>query len=351
MAREQVEFEFPDPDMDAATAEIEIEDSSAEAIDLEDKTVEGGFTEVDIEAEEGEEEDELEIEVVNDVPEKDQNRTPSEPPADVTDEEMQDYSEKVRKRIKHFNKGYHDERRAKEQATREAAELQRVVRTLLEEKKQLSQKVQKGESTMITQARASVERDLAEAKEAFKKAHADGDSDALLEAEEWLSNARSSKSRIDNLEVSALHNPNDGVQSDVLEQRQRRGPAVPEQRAVEWQAKNPWFGAEDHEPQTAFALGVHKQLTDAGVDTTSNEYYDTLNSRMQKTFPELYPETDREERQTGRRTSTSVVAPATRTKAPKKARLSSTQVTIAKKLGLTLSQYAAQVALETRNKD
>ena len=79
----------------------------------------------------------VEIEVVDDTPEKDRNRKASDPPEEVTDDELQDYSEKVRKRIQHFNKGYHDERRAKEAALREKEELERLARKLVDENNSL----------------------------------------------------------------------------------------------------------------------------------------------------------------------------------------------------------------------
>jgi hypothetical protein len=262
---------------------------------------------------------------------------------------LQDYSEKVRKRIKHFNKGYHDERRAKETAMREAQELQQVVANLLQEKKNLSLQVHKSETTMLTQAKATVERDLEEARSAYREAHAAGDSDALLEAEERLSNARRTQDRLNNLELSALQEPENEVQSTPTESVPRRGRVQPDEKALSWQDENPWFGKREHEPETAFALGVHKQLTENGIDPNSNRYYDELNSRMQKTFPDLFEGSSLEEGETvTRRKATNVVAPATRTQAPRKIRLSKTQLNIASKLGLSPQQYAAQVALEMR---
>jgi len=89
---EKVEFEFPDPDA------------------KESKKVAA------------ESDDDIEIDVVDDTPAKDRNRKPADPPQDITEEELGEYSEKVRKRIQHFSKGYHDERRAKEAAFREREE-------------------------------------------------------------------------------------------------------------------------------------------------------------------------------------------------------------------------------------
>ena len=118
MAFQKVEYTFPDEQEEEVSTDIEIEDSSAIEVDISGKAPE---PEAKVEEEVAVEED-LDIEVVDDTPKADRNRKPSEPPEEVTQEELDQYSEKVRKRIQHFNKGYHDERRAKESAQREREE-------------------------------------------------------------------------------------------------------------------------------------------------------------------------------------------------------------------------------------
>ena len=98
---------------------------------------------------------------------------------------------------------------------------------------------------------------------------------------------------------------------------------------------------------TAYAMGVHSKLVKQGVDTTSDDYYETINSRMRNTFPEEFGENEEPEAKTTKRQS-NVVAPATRSTAPKKVRLTQTQVAIAKKLGVPLELYAQKVAEEMR---
>jgi len=106
------EFKFPD-EIEKETAETRVE-----------YEVEG--------------EGDTEIEVVDDTPEVDRGRTPmKDPPAEVTDEELSQYSDSVKKRIQHFSKGYHDERRAKETALREREEALRAAVALAEENKRL----------------------------------------------------------------------------------------------------------------------------------------------------------------------------------------------------------------------
>jgi hypothetical protein len=120
----------------------------------------------------------------------------------------------------------------------------------------------------------------------------------------------------------------------------------PDAKASEWANENSWFGSDDE--MTAYAMGVHSKLVKQGMDTTSDDYYETINSRMRNTFPEEFEgENEEPEAKTTKRQS-NVVAPATRSTAPKKVRLTQTQVAIAKKLGVPLELYAQKVAEEMR---
>lgn len=137
MAFQKVEFSFPDEDQ---KDEIEIESSSAVEMEVPGKSPKSDTPRKSVDTAD---DDDLEIEVVDDTPKADRNRKPSDPPAEVTDDELEEYSDKVRKRIQHFSKGYHDERRAKEQAFRERQELERLAQQLVEENKQLKGSVNK----------------------------------------------------------------------------------------------------------------------------------------------------------------------------------------------------------------
>ena len=92
---------------------------------------------------------------------------------------------------------------------------------------------------------------------------------------------------------------------------------------------------------------MHNKLVKEGVSPQSDEYYETIDSRMRQVFPDRFEE-DTEEEVVTTRKSANVVAPATRSTAPKKIRLTQTQVAIAKRLGLTPQQYAEQVAKDMR---
>jgi hypothetical protein len=123
----------------------------------------------------------------------------------------------------------------------------------------------------------------------------------------------------------------------------------PDDKALKWQEKNEWFGAD--EEMTSLALGLHEKLVRSGISPSSDEYYRRIDGTMQKRFPEYFGDATLDEETPAQRTKPStVVAPATRSTAPKKVRLTKTQVALAKKFGLTPEQYAREtLKLENAN--
>ena len=340
MAFQKVEFEFPDDEDDNKMA---IEESSAVEIDISGKKTADDFRADAAPKSEGEvdtDDDDFEVEVVDDTPKADRGRKASEPPTDVTDEELEDYSDKVRKRIQHFSKGYHDERRAKEEALRERQELERVTQQLMEENKKLKGNVNKNQTALLEQAKKNAAIETEGAKRAYKEAYESGDSDAVLEAQEKLTNAKIKSDRLANFKLPALQETQTPVQMQV----EQTAPAVQvDERAANWQKNNSWFGSDDE--MTSLALGLHNKLVKQGVSPQSDEYYETIDSRMRQVFPDNFEDAE------PKRKKAQVVAPATRSTAPKKVTLTRTQVQIAKRLGLTPEQYAKQVAIDLRKQN
>lgn len=346
MAFQKIEFEFPDD----AGDEIEVESSSAEPMDKAEPK-----KEEKPEPKKEEEEAELDIEVVDDTPVEDRNRKKGEPPEEVTDEELEGYSDKVRKRINHLSKGYHDERREKEQALRERQELEAYARKLMEENNNLKGSVGKTQTSLLEQAKRSVVRDLEEAKREYREAYEAGNAEAVLEAQDKLTTARIRADKIGNIKLPPLQEEVTDVKSiqrGADEPVQGQAPKQPQvdSKAAKWAEENTWFGTDDE--MTSFALGYHQKLVKSGVNPSSEDYYAKINSRMRQVFPENFEDTeegDSKEQSTKR--SSNVVAPATRSAAPKKVRLTQTQVAIAKKLGVPLELYAKQVADDMRKQN
>ena len=322
MAMEPVEFGFED--LDKQDFKVEVEGRASEK-------------EVEVEVPQ-DKKPEVEIEIVDDTPPKDRGRKPSDPPDDPTDEELEGYSEKVLKRMSHLTKGYHDERRAKETAHREKEEAIRYAQQILEENKTLKGTVGKNQEVLLEQAKRATANEVEQAKAQYKLAYESGDSDAVVAAQDDLTAAKIKADRINNFRLPTVQAP------EVEVQRQQNAPQVDE-KAVNWQQKNSWFGSDDE--MTSFALGLHQKLVKQGLDPRSDEYYEKINSRMRQVFPDEF-DADEEVEVEKPRQKSNVVAPATRSTAPKKIVLTPSSVALAKRLGVPLEEYAKQVALGMR---
>tara|TARA_R110000744_G_scaffold41020_1_gene92998 strand:+ start:30 stop:1058 length:1029 start_codon:yes stop_codon:yes gene_type:complete len=342
MPMQQVEYEFPDPDKEGGT-EIEVEGSAAE-FDLE---VEGavGREVVSTPGAKDAEKKEFEIEVVDDTPEKDRGKTPSNF-KEVDDEELDSYSKTVKKRIGQLNKAIHDERRAKESAEREREELANIARPLFEENQKLKGTVEKTQTTLLEQAKHTVKTEVESAKRQYKTAYESGDSDAIVLAQEAMTTAKIRADKVNSFKAPALQPPENNIK--VPDNTPQRVPQR-DQRADTWAKDNSWFGSDDE--MTAFALGLDTKLKKNGVNPRSDEYYEKIDSRMRELFPEQFDDGVGNEPAEGRKKSSNVVAPATRSTSPRKVTLSQTQVALAKRLGVSLEDYAKQAAVLMRKQD
>ena len=270
-------------------------------------------------------EGEAEIEVVDDTPAEDRNRPAmKEPPAEVTDDELAQYSEGVKKRIQHISKGYHEERRAKESALREREEAVRLAQNLMEENKKLQGSLGQGQQALLEQAKKVVANEVEQAKVKYKQAYESGDADALVSAQEELTSAKIKAERVNNFRPPVAKPEEPVVQP---------APEV-DSKARAWLSANPWF--ESNRRMKAVALEIHNELVESGVNPTSDEYYQRINSEVRQLFPDAFP--------SEKPVKKSVVAPATRSTAPKKIVLTQSQVNLAKRMGLTPEQYAREVA-------
>ena len=343
MAMQEVEYEFPDADDTTSEVEVTVEEKDNNGIE-----VEGAVGREDIKAPSKKEEEEtFEVEVEDDTPEADKGRKPSKPPEEVTNDELENYSEKVKKRIKHFSKGYHDERRAKETAMRQSGELETYARNLMAENQKLKGSADQSHNALINSAKKQVQGEMALAQREYKEAYETGDSNAIVEAQQALNVAQIKQSKVDGLQprqIAALQPTPDTVQPQVKAPE----PQHPrDEKAEDWRGENTWFGEDDE--MTAFALGLHNKLTKDGEDPRSDGYYEKINTRMRQVFPENFDEGIEDTPETKKKAS-NVVAPATRSTAPKKVTLNQSQVAIARRLGISLEQYAKQAAVLMRNK-
>lgn len=294
--------------------------------------------------------DDIDLEIEDDIPVADRGKEPL--PKEVVEElekdNLEDYSERVKQRMAQLKKAYHDERRDKEAADRERQEAIRYAQQITNENKKLKTTLESGESTYIEILKNSLESELALAKESYRKAYDTGETESIIEAQQKMNDAQFRLSQAKQYEPrfkNTLQEP----ENPVYIQQNQTQIQKPDDRALKWQEKNDWFGKD--EEMTSLALGLHEKLVRSGISPSSDEYYRRIDSTMQKRFPENFGDATLDEDQPAQRTKPStVVAPATRSTAPKKVRLTKTQVALAKKFGITPEQYAREtLKLENAN--
>jgi hypothetical protein len=324
----------------------------------------GGEVEVDLEVKEKPEkstadvervvqpkkaEAELEIEEIDDTPAEDRGKDPL--PEDMVEQlendTLEDYSERVKQRMAQLKKVWHDERRAKEEASREREEAVKYAQTVTDQNNKLKTTLSNGEETYLKTLIDSSEKELNLAKRDYREAYESGDTDKIVEAQALMNSAQYKLSQASGLkpQYKASQEAETSVQSN---ERPRPPMPQPDAKAQVWQTKNTWFGKD--EEMTSLALGLHEKLVRNGIDPTSDMYYRRIDETMQKRFPENFEGNSLEPEKPAQRKPSNVVAPATRSTAPKKVRLSKTQVALAKKLKLTPEHYARElIKLENAN--
>lgn len=320
MALDQDEFEFPD--------EREVTPVGS------DKDVK-----IDIDTED----DSVEIDIVDDTPVQDRDRKPL--PKEIVDElekdEATEYSERVKERMAQLKKVWHDERREKEAAAREREEAIRFAQAIQDENRKLKYNLSSGEQTYIQAVASAAEKEMTLAKRDYREAYDTGNTDAIIDAQQRMNDAQYRLTQVQNYRPQyekALQEE----QNQVYMQPERSQVPKPDRKALSWQDKNSWFGQD--EEMTSLALGLHEKLVRAGTDPTSDEYYSTIDKTMRKRFPEYFGDDSSLDVETpAQRTKPStVVAPASRSTAPKKVHLTKTQLALAKKFNLTPEQYARE---------
>jgi hypothetical protein len=284
------------------------------------------------------------IDIEDDTPEADRGREPmpAEVVAELEADELEEYSEKVKIRLKQMKKVWHDERREKERVMREQTEALNAAQRLLEENRRLKSTLSEGEQTLVGSFKQTAEFELEKARREYKDAYEAGDTDRVLDAQQKLSEAQYK------LQQLAGYRP---TLQDVEEDVQLAQPQVqiprPDQKTVAWQERNMWWGTDPE--MTASALGLHQKLEkERGPQFVgTDEYWSAIDTTMRRRFPEYFGE-DKATEGTAKAQRASkpanVVAPASRSTSSKKIVLKQSQLSIAKKLGLTPEQYAREFA-------
>ena len=299
--------------------------------------------------------DSLEYEIVDDTPPEDKNKKPlpetvAETPVEAHEDELDNYSDGVKKRFNQLTHRYHDERRAKEAMQREHEQAIKLAQTIYEENQRLHQTLTWGQKEYIKSELSKHDYAQRLAEDKYRKAYEAGDTEGVLTAQREMQEAAIQRERVASGNIPM---PPPEIQNNSLQQAQvpvynqpqvePERPAAPQRdiKAEEWASKNPWFGADKE--MTSLAYGLHSKLVDSGVDPQSDEYYSTIDKRMKEVFPEYFGVKPKPR-------PSSPVAPAGRSTASRKVTLTATQVALAKRIGVPLEVYAKHVAkLEQAN--
>jgi hypothetical protein len=294
---------------------------------------------------------EIEIEIEDDAPAEDRGRQPLPKPLveELEKDELDQYDDNVKTKLKQMRKVWHDERREKESALREQQEAVGLAQRLFEENKRIKSILSTGEKEYVTTIQSNADMELKIAQRAFKEAYDGGDSEKMVEANQAVQMANLKMLQVKNFRMPSLQEDETPVQQQPVQYQPAPYVPEPDNKAVSWQKRNSWFG--QNRSMTAFALGLHEDLRDNGVEVGSEDYYNALDKTMRKRFPEAFGLEEEEQKPQSVRTKPStVVAPAVRSTAPNKVKLKQSQVNLARKLGLTPEQYVkAQLELEARN--
>ena len=254
----------------------------------------------------------------------------------ASSDEMEDYGKKVQSRIDKLTKRLRESER-REQA---AIEFAQGVQGEAEHLKQRSASLDRG---YIAEYEQRVKAETEDTKAKLKTAMDSGDADAVIAAQQDLARlaveSERAKATVAQRErmARAAQSPaaQQYQQQQMAQQQPQQAPPPPDPQAEDWAEKNEWFGKD--EPMTLTAFSIHKNLVDEGVDPSTKTYYNELDKRMQDNFPHKFQSS----------TPTQTVASVNRggpvTARKGTVRLTPSQVAIAKKLGVPLSEYAKYV--------
>jgi len=255
-----------------------------------------------------------------------------------SDETLEDYSKGVQSRIAKLT------RKMREAERREQAAVE-YAKAVEEKRQQLEKRFEKTDSDYIKKFETTISSGLESAQKELAAAIESGNAEAQVEANKRIAqlafeNAKLEAAKEGRENKPQAENPVQFSQANNVNIPRRDDPINPDPRAEAWAAKNSWFGSDRAMTYTAFE--IHKDLTEKeGYDPSSDEYYAEVDKRIKIDFPHKFGNT--ENKQTTAPVQT--VASAQRSVKPgrKTVRLTSSQVAIAKKLGVPLEEYAKQL--------
>ncbi len=314
----------------------DVEENKQELVDIDTSG-----PDVDIQLEEPKEEtvvEETKVEEVKEEPKVEETKVEEpkveEKKAETKPEELEEYSEGVQKRIAKLTKKWREAERQREAALEFAKGGQTELETL-------KQKLAKLEPGYVNAMEGKLKTGLEAAKAQLLRAREAGDINAEVEAQKEIARIGVEESKVNTLKNRYQQQAKETVAPRSLDQAIQTPPSDP--KAEAWAEQNEWFGKDNAMTYTAFDL--HDKLTkQEGFDPHSDDYYKEIDRRMRLDFPHKF---DKQEVSDQTAKPTQTVASATRSVKPGRqtVRLTSSQVAIAKKLGVPLEEYAKQLKI------
>jgi len=301
-------------------------------VDL-DTTGEG--QEVELQGEESTKEEKVEEEKVETSSE---DKTEESSEEDSKDDGLDKYSKNVQRRIKKLL----DRVEKTEQREQEALRFAENAKKKYED---YENKIKSLDENYISEYESRVKSQIEQTKKSYQDALLNNDVNAQVEAQRALTRLAIEEERAlaSKQQREALQKQQEGLMAEKP-QEQQPVPKQPDVKAEQWAQDNKWFGQD--EAMTFTALAHHKNLLKEGYDPKSDEYYGEINSYMRNQFPHKFEQKTEEVKEEVKEKAPVMVASASRsqkTSGSKKVKLTPSQVAIAKKLGLTLEQYAKYV--------
>ena len=248
------------------------------------------------------------------------------------DPSLQDYSEKVQKRIKRLTF------QAKEAERRERAAVE-YAKGLKNQFDNSEKKFQETDTNYLKEYNARVDSERDKARSELQVALDSSDSNLIMEAQDKLTKLAVEKEKV-SMTLANKESKNNEVESQPVEaQTQAPQPRISD-RAQDWATDNEWFGSD--RVLTSAAMGIHEDLLQEGIDAESDSYYNQINKRMKEYFPQKFAESSTEEK-TKAAPVQNVASVSRRSGGRKSVKLTKSQVVIAKKLGVPLEEYAKYV--------
>ena len=256
------------------------------------------------------------------------------------EDEIEDYSEGVKKRINKLTYKVRESERREQAAVEYAQSVQ-------DELNKTKNKLSKTDQNLYDEYSTRVSSQLNSAQESYKKAYESGDTDALMEAQKDLAKLAVEEESLKRVrpkaELQQVEQPQVEQQVDTRynqQPAQQQQAPQPDPKAKAWADKNSWFG--DDLAMTTAAFAFHRQLTEGeGYDPTSDEYYTEVDKRLAESFPHKLGNTQKEVRETVAGSSKGVGT--TRARSRRTIKLTPSQVAIAKRLGVPLEEYAKHI--------